>query len=106
MFFSSRLFVEQFVNNFAYNKKLCNSCSTSFSLEVLSRHTEAINREVQEVLRVSQEMVARCSIETIRCNMEDSLAKMDALSHQLCQVAKAKLKHCQSKLSCITTQWL
>ncbi|XP_064401864.1 uncharacterized protein LOC135347761 isoform X3 [Halichondria panicea] len=78
-------------------ESLTSAISTSFSLEVLSRHTEAINREVQEVLRVSQEMVARCSIETIRCNMEDSLAKMDALSHQLCQVAKAKLKHCQNQ---------
>ena len=71
--------------------------SSSSSLGVLGAHTEAIKVEVLSVIDVSRKVAKECSIRSIKADIEASLSKMEALSHQLCQVTKVKLKHCQGQ---------
>ena len=71
--------------------------SSSSSLGVLAAHTDLIKVEVQTVLSVSRKVAEDCSIQSIKDDVVSGLLKMEALSHQLCQVTKVKLKHCEGQ---------
>ncbi len=72
----------------------------SSSLSELAAHTDAIRTEIASVLVVTKKVVEECAIQSINQNIEASLSKMESLSHQLCLVAKVKLKHCQGENMC------
>ncbi|XP_064388722.1 uncharacterized protein LOC135336790 isoform X2 [Halichondria panicea] len=69
----------------------------SSSLSELAAHTDSILAEIASVVVVTRRAVNECSIQSISENIAASLSKMETLSHQLCLVAKVKLKHCQNQ---------
>ncbi|XP_064404111.1 uncharacterized protein LOC135349511 isoform X2 [Halichondria panicea] len=66
----------------------------SSSLSELTGHTDSIRTEIASVLVVTRRVVEECTVQSISENMGASLSKMETLSHQLCQVAKVKLRYC------------
>ena len=69
----------------------------SSCLTDLAANTDAIENEVAAVVRISRRVAEECTRQIISESIGASLSKMEALSHQLCQVAKVKLKHSQGK---------
>ena len=69
----------------------------SSSLSDLATHTDSIEMEIKTVLEVSRRVAKECTRHAISKRIEISLSKMETLSHQLCQVTKVKLKHCQGE---------
>ncbi|XP_064384761.1 uncharacterized protein LOC135333677 isoform X2 [Halichondria panicea] len=66
----------------------------SSSLSKLTDHTDSIRTEITSVLVVTRRVVQECTVQSISENMGASLSKMETLSHQLCIVAKVKLRNC------------
>ncbi|XP_064385255.1 uncharacterized protein LOC135334125 isoform X2 [Halichondria panicea] len=66
----------------------------SSSLSELTGHTDSIRTEIASVLVVTRRVVEECTVQSISENMGASLSKMETLSHQLCHVAKVKLRYC------------
>ncbi|XP_064384751.1 uncharacterized protein LOC135333672 isoform X2 [Halichondria panicea] len=64
------------------------------SLSELTGHTDSIRTEIKAVLVVTRRVVEECTVQSISENMGASLSKMETLSHQLCMVAKVKLRNC------------
>ena len=73
----------------------------SSSLSELTAHTDSIRTEIKSVLVVTRRVVEECTVQSIRANMRASLSKMETLSHQLCMVAKVKLRNCLGKNVCL-----
>ncbi|XP_064384780.1 uncharacterized protein LOC135333688 [Halichondria panicea] len=71
----------------------------SSSLSELTAHTDSIRTEIKAVLVVTRRVVQECTVQSISENIEASLSKMETLSHQLCKVAKVKLRYCQEDQS-------
>ena len=72
------------------------SCvARSSSLSELAVHTDSIKTHVETVLTVSRRVADECTRHAISESIGASLSKMELLSHQLCQIARIKLKHCQ-----------
>ncbi len=69
----------------------------SSSLSELTGHTESIQTEIVSLLEVTRRVTEECSIQSISDNIESSFSKMDALSHQLCHVARVRLHYCQGE---------
>ena len=71
----------------------------SSSLSDLAAHTDSIKTQIKTVLKVSKKVAEECicTKRAISESIEGKLSKMDILSHQLCQVTKVKLKHCQGE---------
>ena len=69
----------------------------SSSLSELAAHTDSILAEIASIVVVTRRVVDECSIQGISENIAAGLSKVETLSHQLCLVAKVKLKHCQSE---------
>ena len=67
----------------------------SSSLSDLAAHTDSIKTHTETVLTISRRVADESTRHTISESIGASLSKMELLSHQLCQVAKIKLKHCQ-----------
>ncbi len=79
----------------------------SSSLSELRAHIDSIRTEIASVILLTRKIVVECTVQIIRKNMEASLSKMELLSHQLCQVTKVKVRHCQGEnLSCLWYQVL
>ena len=72
-------------------------CCRSSSLSDLAAHTNSIKTQIKTMLKVSKKVAEECTRRAISLSIEDKLSKMEALSHQLCQVTKVKLKHCQGE---------
>ncbi|XP_064385275.1 uncharacterized protein LOC135334138 [Halichondria panicea] len=66
----------------------------SSSLSELTAHTDSIRTEIKAVLVVTRRVVQECTVQSISENMGASLSKMEILSHQLCHVARVKLRYC------------
>ncbi|XP_064389764.1 uncharacterized protein LOC135337740 isoform X2 [Halichondria panicea] len=64
------------------------------SLSDLTGHTDSIRTEIKAVLVVTRRVVEECTVQSISENMGASLSKMETLSHQLCHVAKVKIRYC------------
>ncbi|XP_064384748.1 uncharacterized protein LOC135333670 isoform X2 [Halichondria panicea] len=71
----------------------------SSSLSELTGHTDSIRTEIASVLVVTRRVVQECTVQSISENMGASLSKMETLSHQLCMVAKVKLRNCHEDQS-------
>ncbi|XP_064384971.1 uncharacterized protein LOC135333882 isoform X4 [Halichondria panicea] len=69
------------------------------SLSEVTDHTDSIRTEIASVLVVTRRVVEECTVQSISENMGASLSKMETLSHQLCMVAKVKLRNCQEDQS-------
>ena len=69
----------------------------SSSLSDLAAHSDSIKAQIKTVLEVSKKVAGECTRRAISKSIEDKLSKMEVLSHQLCQVTKVKLKHCQGE---------
>ena len=63
----------------------------------LATHTDSIKAEIMIVLKVTRRVAEECTRQTISETIGANLSKVEALSHQLCQVAKVKLKHCRGE---------
>ncbi|XP_064385250.1 uncharacterized protein LOC135334123 isoform X3 [Halichondria panicea] len=66
----------------------------SSSLSELTAHTDSIRTEIASVLVVTRRVVEECTVQSISENMGASLSKIETLSHQLCHVAKVKIRYC------------
>ena len=62
---------------------------------MLTAHTDTIETKVRTILNVSRKVADECTIVSIKADIEASLSMIEALSHQLCQVTKVKLKNCK-----------
>ncbi len=69
----------------------------SSSLSELTGHTMSIQTEIESVLGVTRRVAEECKIQTISDNIRASLSKMSILSHQLCHVARVRLRHCEGE---------
>ena len=69
----------------------------SSSLSELAVHTDSLKTEVRSVLTITRKVAEECTRHTISESIEANLSKMEALSHQLCQVTMVKLRHCQGE---------
>ncbi len=73
----------------------------SSSLSELTVHTDSIRTEIASVLVVTRRVVEECTVQSISENIGANLSKMEALSHQLCLVAKVKLRHSLGENVCL-----
>ena len=77
---------------------MCNPCRSS-SLTDLAVHLDHIKPEIETVLMVARRLAEECTQQFRSNSMKSSISKIEVLSHQLFQVTKVKLKHCQGDVN-------
>ncbi len=69
----------------------------SSSLGELTSHTESIQTDIVSVIEVTRRVANECTIKSISDNIEANLSKLKTSSHQLCQVARVRLRYCEGE---------